>query len=135
MSDHRRTAPLFLLNGLVATGVQYGTLVALVELAHLGSVGVANGLASLCGITASYLGNRLVVFRAPTATSRTLPRFLLLYGVIAAVNALALWLWSDLARLPYTPGFVLVTGVATMISYLGNRYFVFSPAAAGALHA
>jgi putative flippase GtrA len=135
MLDHRRTAPLFLLNGLFATGVQYATLVALVELAHLRSVGLANGLASLCGITASYLGNRLVVFRAPTATSSTLPRFLLLYGVIAVINACALWLWSDLAGLPYTPGFVLVTGFATLVSYLGNRYFVFPASGAGAAHA
>jgi putative flippase GtrA len=135
MSGHRRTAPLFVLNGLFATAVQYATLVILVELAHLGSVGLANGVASLCGIGASYLGNRFVVFRAPTATSRTLTRFLLLYGGIAIINAAAMWLWSDLAGLPYTSGFVLVTGLATMVSYLGNRYFVFPPSGAGAAHA
>ncbi|SDR38855.1 Putative flippase GtrA (transmembrane translocase of bactoprenol-linked glucose) [Rhizobiales bacterium GAS113] len=125
MSGHRRTAPLFVLNGLLATALQYAILVMLVEIAHLGSVGLANGVASLCGIGASYFGNRFVVFRAPTATLRTLPRFLLLYGVIAVINALAMWLWSDFWGLPYTPGFVLVTGLATMVSYLGNRYFVF----------
>ena len=135
MSNHQRTAPLFVLNGLFATGVQYGSLVTLVEFVHLPSVGIANGVASLFGIGASYLGNRFMVFRSPMATSKTLPRFVLLYGIIALLNALAMWLWSDIAGLPYTPGFLLATAVATMVSYLGNRYFVFSSSEAGTAHA
>jgi putative flippase GtrA len=135
MSGHRRAAPLFVLNGLFAAGVHFSVLTVLVEFARLGSHGLANGLASLFGIAVSYLGNRFVVFRAPTATSRTLPRFLLLYGLIAILNTCAMWLWSDLAGLPYRPGFVLIIGLVTAVSYLGNRYFVFSPSAVGVGHA
>jgi len=122
---------LFLVNGLVATGIHYGVLVLLIEGLKIGPVGLANGMASVVGISASYLGNRYVVFGSDAPSSRTLPRFLLLYGAIAAVHVAFLTGWTDLAGLGYGPGFVIATIIATGVSYLGNRYFVFPERASG----
>lgn len=121
-----RTIALFIVNGLAATGVHYATLLLLLEVARIPSAGLANGLASIVGITASYLGNRLVVFRSTTSTKATLPRFLALYAALALFHAGFLAMWSDRLGLPYGWGFILSTGIATAMSYLGNRYFVFA---------
>jgi putative flippase GtrA len=121
-----RTIALFVVNGLAATGVHYATLLFLLEVTRVPSAGLANGLASIVGITASYLGNRLVVFRSTTSAKATLPRFLALYAALAVFHAGFLAMWSDRLGLPYGWGFILSTGIATAMSYLGNRYFVFA---------
>jgi putative flippase GtrA len=124
-----RTISLFVVNGLLATGVHYCTLLLLLEVLRLPSAGLANGLASVVGISASYLGNRLMVFRSSRPAKTTLPRFLLLYAALALFHAGVMALWSDRLGLPYGWGFILSTGLATAISYLGNRYFVFAGSA------
>jgi putative flippase GtrA len=121
-----RTIALFVVNGLAATGVHYATLLFLLEVTRVPSAGLANGLASIVGITASYLGNRLVVFRSTASAKATLPRFLALYAALAVFHAGFLAMWSDRLGLPYGWGFILSTGIATAMSYLGNRYFVFA---------
>jgi putative flippase GtrA len=114
-----------LVNGLQATAVHYCTLLLLLEVMRLPSAGLANGLASVVGISASDLGNRLMVFRSNRPSMATLPRFLLLYATLALFHAGFLAVWSDRLVLPYGWGFLLSTGLATAMSYLGNRYFVF----------
>jgi putative flippase GtrA len=126
-----RSPILFIINGLAATGVHYGVLVLLVEGLKVGPVGLANGMASVVGISASYLGNRYVVFGSGAPSSKTLPRFLLLYAAIAAVHAGFLTVWTDLGALRYGIGFIIATAVATGVSYLGNRYFVFPDRVSG----
>jgi putative flippase GtrA len=128
MRHHLGTIVRFGISGVIATAVHYGTLAALVEIVRVPSVGLANGLASIVGIAASFAGNRIFVFASRTPILDSLSRFVLLYASLAAMHTTALYLWSDLVHLPYTPGFVLATGLATMISYVGNRYFVFRPA-------
>ena len=121
-----RTITLFVVNGLAATGVHYATLLLLLEVLRVPSAGLANGLASVVGISASYLGNRLMVFRSTMPNKATLPRFLALYAALALFHAGFLALWSDRLGLPYGWGFIMSTGLATVMSYLGNRYFVFT---------
>ncbi len=131
MSTRLRSLILFLVNGLAATGVHYGVLVLLVEELKVHPVGLANGMASVVGISASYLGNRYVVFGSGTPSSKTLPRFLLLYAAIAVVHAGFLAVWTDILGLRYETGFLIATIVATGVSYLGNRYLVFRDGASG----
>lgn len=121
---------LFVVNGLLATCVHYATLLLLLEILRLPSAGFANGLASIVGISVSYLGNRLLVFQSSAPAKATLPRFLMLYAALALFHASFLAVWSDRLGLPYGWGFILATGMATAISYLGNRYFVFAGATA-----
>ncbi|MET3889505.1 putative flippase GtrA [Bosea sp. OAE506] len=125
-----RGIALFIVNGLLATGVHYATLMLLLEVVRVPSAGLANGMASIVGIAASYVGNRLMVFRSSQPARATLPRFLLLYASLALFHAGFLALWSDRLGLPYGWGFIVSTGLATVMSYLGNRYFVFAGAAA-----
>jgi putative flippase GtrA len=80
----------FLVNGLAATGVHYGVLSLLIEVARMKSAGLANGAAALFGIAASYLGSRYFVFGSGETVARTLPRFLLVYGAVACLHTAVL---------------------------------------------
>lgn len=115
----------FVINGLVATAVHFAALVVLLEGVGVSSAGLANAVASLFGISASFVGNRHFVFRSATSTRESLPKFLLVYGAVAVVHGSGLWLWTDIAGWPYALGFVLTTATAVAVTYLGNKAFVF----------
>lgn len=117
----------FILNGLLATCVHYGALSVLIEIIQLSSAGIANGIASLFGIATSYLGNRSYVFRTKRTMQQTLPRFMILYAAVAFLHTTVLVLWTDVARLPYTFGFLIATGGAVLVTFLGNASIVFLP--------
>jgi putative flippase GtrA len=116
----------FLVNGLVATGVHYGVLSLLIEVAGMKSAGLANGAAALFGIAASYLGSRYFVFGSGETVAHTLPRFLLVYGAVACLHAAVLAVWTDAWRLPYGPGFLIAMGGSMALTFLANRFFVFA---------
>lgn len=122
----------FVLNGVAATIVHYTVLSSLIEIAHLPSVGVANGIASLFGISASYLGNKLFVFCSDQQHTRTLPRFVAVYVLVALLHALVLAVWTDLAGLPYTVGFLIATAGSMILTFFCNRFFVFGAVAVAA---
>ncbi len=120
------TIARFVANGIVATAVHYSVLAALLELAHMRSAGIANGIAAIVGICVSYVGNRIFVFRSRDSILRTFPNFIFVYILVALLHVAVLALWTDYAHLPYSVGFLLATGGAFSITYLGNRYFVFA---------
>lgn len=116
----------FVINGLVATGVHFAVLTLLVEVVHVPSKGVANLLAASVAIVASFLGNRYLVFAATKArASAQLWRFVLLNVAIALLNGGLMAVWSDLLKLDYRVGFVLISAVQFILSFLGNRFLVF----------
>jgi len=118
----------YVINGLVATGVHFAVLSLLVEVVHVPSKGVANLLAAAVAIVSSFLGNRYFVFAATQArTSGQLWRFVLLYAAIALLNGGLMALWSDLLKFDYRVGFVLISIVQFILSFLGNRLLVFKP--------
>jgi len=51
----------------------------------------------------------------------------LLYAVIALVNGGLMALWSDLLKFDYRVGFVLISIIQFILSFLGNRLLVFKP--------
>jgi len=116
----------FGLNGLFATAVHYAALTGLVEGAGLQSAALANALAALCGIAVSYVGNRRFVLRSRAPHRRAGVRFLACYAMTVALHGGAMALWTDLGGLDYRVGFVLFTGAAAVLTYLLNRFFVFS---------
>jgi putative flippase GtrA len=125
VSERRRFAR-FVANGLAATAIHFSVLYSLREFAEVPSAGLANFLAAVPGITASFLGNRFFVFRASHAPwGGQAGRFVALYAGCAVMHGLALYLWTDLAGLDYRVGFVLATGLQIAISYVGNRLLVF----------
>ena len=115
----------FLLNGGVATIAHYLALVGLVEGVGLNAVWVANTLATAVGVTVSYLGNRGYVFQSSTSHVSALPRFLASYGAIFALHGAGMAAWADWAGLNYSVGFVILTGLSAVATFLLNRSFVF----------
>lgn len=130
MSRHAEFRQLlrYVINGLVATGVHFAVLSLLVEVVHVPSKGVANLLAAAVAIVSSFLGNRYFVFAATHArASGQLWRFVLLYAAIALLNGGLMALWSDLLKFDYRVGFVLISIIQFILSFLGNRLLVFKP--------
>lgn len=116
----------YVLNGLAATAVHYAVLMINMDLLNMPSAGIANLIAACFGIAASFLGNRYFVFAGTSAPLHNqAAKFVLLYGVIAIIHGGILYLWTDLAGLPYSWGFLLATVVQFLCSYLGNKLVVF----------
>lgn len=116
----------YVVNGLAATCVSYGVLSACIHLAHIPSAGVANFIAAIVGITASFLGSRHFVFPGSTESVwHQLARFWLLYAVLALLQAAVLFIWSDVAKLDYRVGFLIGTFLQMVCSYFGGKHWVF----------
>lgn len=116
----------FCTNGGVATLIHFSVLMYGIEVLHIPSAGVANGLASLFGITASFLGNRWFVF--PKTGSHVLgefTKFVGWYALIALLHGSILFVWSDQYELDYRVGFVWATGLQVILSYFVNKFLVF----------
>jgi putative flippase GtrA len=116
----------YLINGLVATGVSYAVLNVCIQLLHVPSAGVANFVAAIFGITASFFGSRHFVFPgASESVWHQLARFWLLYAVLALMQAAVLFVWSDWAGLDYRVGFLIGTFLQMICSYFGGKHWVF----------
>ncbi len=116
----------YIINGVVATLVNYGMLNFNMLILGMKSAGAASFLATIFGIMASFLGSRYFVYRHHSNTvSSQIIRFILLYGFIAIVSGLVLYVWSDLYGFSYHLGFIVATFIQVLFSYVGNREFVF----------
>ena len=90
------------------------------------SKGLANALAASFGIAASFAGNKWFVFSESQGhTGGQLTRFLVLYGTLALINGGLMTLWADVGGLDYRIGFVIISAVQLICSFLGNRILVF----------
>lgn len=117
----------YIINGLVATAIHYGILTFLLEVVNLSSAGVANLLAAIVGISASFLGSRYYVFRDHSESIITQAlKFSGLYGFIAVLHGLILFIWSDHFGLDYRIGFLIATFFQVSMSFIGNKLLVFN---------
>lgn len=116
----------FILNGLLATAVHFAVLWSLLHFQVLRAAGPASGVASMVGITVSYAGSRYFVFRSEKRVIHTLPSFIAIYALVGGLHWATLSIWTDWLGLPYPIGFIGATGLATVCSYLANRYLVFA---------
>lgn len=116
----------YLVNGVFATLVNYGMLNFNMLVLDMKSAGIANFIAAIFGITASFLGSRYFVYKKHINTaSSQIVRFLLLYGFLAVLSGLVLYVWSDMYGFSYQTGFVIATLVQMLFSYFGNKILVF----------
>ena len=117
---------LYLINGIAATAVHYAVFTSNIFIFEFASAGIANLIASIFGIITSFLGNRYFVFKN---LDRNIfdqgLNFFLLYSVIAAMNGLILYIWSDRIGLSYNLGFVLATALQFILSFYGNKFLIF----------
>ena len=117
----------YALNGLAATAVHYSVLVAGFGFLKIPSAGLANLIAASCGITVSFFGNRIFVFRdSSESVLNQAARFGVLYASIAVFHTGFLAIWTDMYGLNFNIGFVIATCFQTVSSYFGNKYLVFS---------
>ena len=116
----------FVVNGLTAAAVHFAMLTLLIEVAELPSAGLANVIAALFGITASFIGNRYFVFRGhANGIGSQLWRFGALYLLMAGLHGGVLYVWTDLLRLDYRIGFLIASALQMLLSYSGNKLLVF----------
>lgn len=116
----------YLLNGALATAVHLGVLVFIMQVLMWSSAGLANGIAAIFGIAASFLGSRYYVFLGSLETvSAQFFKFLLLYLSIALLHAGLLFVWTDYYQLHYLAGFFVATMMQLLLSYWGNKVLVF----------
>lgn len=116
----------YIINGIIATLVHFSILTFNIEILHIGSAGVANFIAAIFGITASFIGSRYFVFQNHGGTVlHHAFKFSVLYGAIAALHGFVLFVWTDHYHLPYQIGFILATGLQVTLSYFGNKKVVF----------
>ena len=128
MKQHALQMMRFGINGVVATVVHFLVLVFNLKVLALPSAGLANGIAALFGVSASFIGSRYFVFPA-TGESILVQaiRFSGLYAAIAILHGLILLVWTDWFGLDYRIGFLVATGLQVSLSYLGNKTLVFQP--------
>ncbi len=116
----------YLINGVVATAIHYAVLRFNIEVLHIPLAGVANAIAAVFGIAASFIGSRYFVFRGSEGSvTRQGALFVLLYGTIAMLHALVMYVWADRLGGNYTIGFLLATGMQMAFSFLANKFLVF----------
>ena len=116
----------FLINGLVATVVHFAVLTFNLKVLDWGSAGIANLVAAVFGITASFLGSRYFVFQGSREPwFKQVYRFIFLYTAIALLHGGLMYLWADHYNLNYVAGFIVATGMQVLCSYWGNKRMVF----------
>jgi putative flippase GtrA len=116
----------YLINGLAATAVHFVVLTFNLKVLGWGSAGIANLVAAVFGITASFLGSRYFVFQGSVEPLvNQIYRFIFLYAAIAFLHGTLMYLWADHYGLNYIAGFVVATGMQVLCSYWGNKRMVF----------
>ena len=116
----------YLINGLAATAVHFVVLTFNLTVLGWGSAGIANLVAAVFGIAASFLGSRYFVFQGSAESLfKQVYRFIFLYAAIALLHGALMYVWADHYHLNYIAGFVLATGMQVLCSYWGNKRMVF----------
>lgn len=117
----------FLINGAAATAVHFAVLVVLIEVVGIVSAGLSNALASIVATCVSYAGNKIFVFESQARHRDSGVRFIILYMGLLFWYAGSLFLWSDVLGFNYKMGFVIAVIIGTVLSYMGNKFWVFRP--------
>ena len=116
----------YLINGLAATAVHFAVLTFNLTVLGWSSAGIANLVAAVFGITASFLGSRYFVFKGSAEPLfKQVYRFIFLYAAIALLHGALMYVWADHYHLNYITGFVVATGMQVLCSYWGNKRMVF----------
>jgi putative flippase GtrA len=119
-------AARYIVNGVVAAAVHFAVLKFSLDVLHVPYAGLANLIAATAGITTSFLGSRYFVFKAhDKSLLQQFAKFSLLYVCIAILHATVLWVWTDINGFDFRLGFLLATGLATILSFWGNKALVF----------
>ena len=116
----------YVINGIIATFINYLVLNFNILIIGIMSAGIANFIAAIFGISASFIGSRYFVYKNHTNRAISqLVRFLLLYTFLALLAGFVMYIWSDVYGFSYQIGFVIATVIQVLFSYFGNKVLVF----------
>jgi putative flippase GtrA len=116
----------YLINGLAATAVHFAVLTFNLKVLGWDSAGIANLVAAVFGIAASFLGSRYFVFQdSAESLFKQVYRFIFLYTAIALLHGALMYVWADHYHLNYIAGFVVATVMQVLCSYWANKRMVF----------
>src|SRR3546814_10141867 len=119
----KRLAPdvsWFLVAGLTAAVVQYGSLILFAELGRIDPV-AASFLAFVAGGVASYLLNHRFTFHAASRHVAAAPRFFLVAVLGLCLNTLLMALLVKVLALHYLPSQLFTTGVLMVWNFAAYR--------------
>jgi len=116
----------YIINGIVATAIHFTILTINIDVFEFKSAGIANLVAAIFGISASFIGSRYFVYRDHSGTIAShIIKFVILYISIALLHGGVLYLWTDIYHHAYQIGFLLATILQVALSYVGNKILVF----------
>jgi len=118
----------FIINGLFATLVHFFALLSLSSFSPL-NYGVSNFIGYIFGSISSFLGNKFFVFK-PSNNIHTFTqalKFVFLYIFLAINSGVALYIWADINKYNFVIGFMGITALNTIISFLVNKFLIFNP--------
>lgn len=124
LPPHRRSLPVYVGAGGIATGSHYAFVIAAVEGAGLAPLAASAGGFAV-GATVKYLLNYFVAFRSEEPHGEALPRFGAMLAVLFVLNALFFAALHQAAGLHYLVAQVLTTGLLIPPGYLLSRRWVF----------
>jgi putative flippase GtrA len=100
------------------------------DLARLGvhsiDAGLANTLGCAAGMVNSFLLNKHWTFGAEGMTALQLRRFVALNIAVITGSSLLIFAFIDMLQAEYLPVWVVVTGLAMMANFLGNKFWTFT---------
>lgn len=116
----------YFINGLFATFLHYLVLYINIEILLMQFAAIANLVASIFGISFSFLGNKFFVFKdnKPKIANQFFT-FTFLYLSIAIIHGVTMFLWADTYDNDYRIGFIIASIIQFTLSYLGNKFIVF----------
>lgn len=116
----------YIANGVFATALHFGVLTFNLKILGWQSAGLANLVAAVFGLAASFLGSRYYVFRGSSESLyQQALRFLVLYILISLLHGALMHVWSDVYGLNYVLGFLVGTLLQMLCSFWGNKLLVF----------
>jgi putative flippase GtrA len=111
--------------GALATLSHYAVLMAAVEWLRV-VPSIAAGAGACVGAAVSYAFNRRFTFRASTAHTQAVPRFVMVALVLAALNALGVDLGTRVLGWPYLAAQVACTIVLLFVGFVLHRRWSFA---------
>ena len=117
----------FIINGLFATLVHFLVLLILISFSSL-NYGFSNFIGYIFSITSSFLGNKFFVFKDSSNMHITqVIKFIFLHIFLAINSGLALYIWTDINKYNFVIGFLGITALNTIISFMVNKFLIYNP--------
>jgi putative flippase GtrA len=88
------------------------------------NLSVSKAISFICGAAVGFVINKLWTFESKKFSKGEILRYVILYAVTAAINALVnkgVLILFDISIL----AFLCATGVSTVLNFLGQKFFVF----------